>query len=60
MYNVLLVCSSDMSTSLLVSKMEKSALEKWIEAKIEAIAEADEILLGPQVRYLLSKIKTIP
>lgn len=68
MYNILLVCSAGMSTSLLVSKMEKAAVEQGIDAKVEAVAEADlknrleevdVILLGPQVRYLLSKVKSL-
>ena len=57
-----------MSTSLLASKMENEAKEQGIDAKIEAIAEADlrnrvedatVVLLGPQVRYLLSKVKAM-
>ncbi|SDK10147.1 PTS sugar transporter subunit IIB [Natronincola ferrireducens] len=68
MYNILLVCSAGMSTSLLVTKMEKAAKEQGIEANIKAIAEADlknnlenldVLLLGPQVRYMLSKVKTL-
>lgn len=68
MYNILLVCSAGMSTSLLVSKMQKAAEEQGIEADIQAIAEADlrsslencdVLLLGPQVRYLLSKVKDL-
>lgn len=68
MYNILLVCSAGMSTSLLVTKMEKAAKEQGIEAKIRAVAEADlknnledldALLLGPQVRYMLSKVKDL-
>jgi len=64
--NILLVCSAGMSTSLLVSKMEKTAAEEGIEAKIWAVPaneadanfdEADIVLLGPQVRYMLSKFE---
>lgn len=64
--NILLVCSAGMSTSLLVQKMEKSAVEKGIETKIWAVAvdearanidEADVMLLGPQVRYKLPQFK---
>jgi PTS system cellobiose-specific IIB component len=63
---ILLVCSAGMSTSLLVSKMRIAALEQGIEAEIHAVAEAelsnhsdkaDVVLLGPQVRFLLSKMK---
>ncbi|UTI43059.1 PTS sugar transporter subunit IIB [Niallia sp. RD1] len=64
--NILLCCSAGMSTSLLVSKMEKSARNKGIDCKIWAIAasevnneieNADVILLGPQVRFLLPQVK---
>lgn len=66
MYNILLVCSAGMSTSLLVRKMEQAAEEERIEVDIKAIAEADlknnldnadALLLGPQVRYLLTKVR---
>lgn len=66
MKKILLVCSAGMSTSFLVTKMEKSSKDKGVETKIwavgeadseEAIKEADVVLLGPQVRHLLSKIK---
>lgn len=68
MYNILLVCSAGMSTSLLVTKMQKAAKENGIEAKIRAVAESDLrnntegidiLLLGPQVRYMLSKVKVL-
>lgn len=63
---ILLVCSAGMSTSLLVSKMRAAACEQGIETDIHAVAEAelkdhsekvDVVLLGPQVRFLLSKMK---
>jgi|SRR5690625_2234512 len=61
MKNILLVCAAGMSTSLLVTKMEKAAVNKNEEIKIKAtsgsdikssINEADILLLGPQVSYL--------
>ena len=64
--NILLVCSAGMSTSMLVSKMEKAAEAKGITAKIWAVSgdaakanidEADVLLLGPQVRFLLKQMK---
>ncbi|MGE7090985.1 PTS sugar transporter subunit IIB [Lysinibacillus sp. NPDC048646] len=69
MKNIMLVCVAGMSTSLLVSKMQKAAQELNIEADIYAIAEsevekalankgADVLLLGPQVRYLKGKFET--
>ncbi|MDC7952252.1 PTS sugar transporter subunit IIB [Liquorilactobacillus mali] len=65
---IMLVCAAGMSTSLLVSKMKKIALEKKIDADIfaEAASKAEEksaeekpdiMLLGPQVRYLLKKFE---
>ena len=66
MKKILLVCSAGMSTSLLVTKMQEAAANQGIECSIEAVAEADAqnkiddvdvLLLGPQVRFLLSKFK---
>ncbi|MGL5614644.1 MAG: PTS sugar transporter subunit IIB [Sarcina sp.] len=68
MKKILLVCSAGMSTSLLVTKMEAAAKAKGVECSIEAVAEADAknkidevdvLLLGPQVRFLLSKFKEL-
>lgn len=67
MKRILLVCSAGMSTSLLVSKMKAAAEKENIKCEINATAEAelkehidstDVILIGPQVRFLLSKIKS--
>jgi PTS system cellobiose-specific IIB component len=66
--NILLCCAAGMSTSLLVTKMEKAAKEQGIEAKIWAVSadsvrnhidQADVLLLGPQVRYLLPQMKKL-
>ncbi len=66
MVKVLLLCSAGMSTSLMVTKMKDSAKAKGIEAEIWAVSEseaidnlpnADVLLLGPQVRFLESKMK---
>lgn len=63
---VLLVCSAGMSTSMLVEKMEKSAIKRDIEIDVKAISESelkdnlenlDVVLIGPQVRYLKRKVK---
>lgn len=68
MVNILLCCSAGMSTSLMVSKMQAVAAERGIEANIWAVPEAeaqanadkaDVILLGPQVRFLLDKVKAV-
>ena len=65
---IMLVCSAGMSTSLLVTKMQKAAEKKGIEAKIFATAagdadnalasnDVDVLLLGPQVRFMLSQFQ---
>lgn len=66
MVNILLVCSAGMSTSMMVKKMQEAAEKKGIEANIWAVGDAesatnapkaDVIMLGPQVRFLQSKMK---
>ena len=65
MKNVLLVCSTALSTSMLVSKMEKSAETMNFDIKVwscgdsdleKNVTKADIILLGPQVRYLFDEV----
>lgn len=67
MKRILLVCSAGMSTSMMVNKMKEAAASRGIEAEIWAVADAqakteiekaDVMLLGPQVRFLLSKMKS--
>lgn len=64
---VLLVCYAGMSTSLLVSKIEKKVKEDNLDYTFEAIGtgefddymeenEIDYILLGPQARHMLKEI----
>ncbi|WP_410513792.1 PTS sugar transporter subunit IIB [Paenibacillus sp. BR2-3] len=64
--NILLCCAAGMSTSLLVTKMEKAAADQGIDCKIWAVPgdtvrnhidQADCLLLGPQVRYMLPQMK---
>ena len=66
MKNILLVCAAGMSTSMLVKKMNDAAADKKIEARIWAVPEAelekhidsaDVVLLGPQVRFMLDKVR---
>ena len=66
MTKIILCCSAGMSTSLLVTKMQAAAKEQGIETAIQAMSEAevknhedemDVLLLGPQVRFLLKKMK---
>ena len=65
MKNIVLFCAAGMSTSLLVSKMQAAAKEMGVDCQIAAYslnelnakgADADCILLGPQVRYQKSKV----
>lgn len=66
MKKIVLLCAAGMSTSLLVTKMKKAAADEGIECDIDAYsiaqakevgADADIILLGPQVRFNLAKVK---
>lgn len=65
---IMLVCSAGMSTSLLVSKMKKSAAEKGLDAEIFANSaneadgtlaskDVDVLLLGPQVRFMKAQFE---
>ncbi|WP_234123845.1 PTS sugar transporter subunit IIB [Clostridium hydrogenum] len=65
---ILLFCSAGMSTSMLVTKMKKAAAEEKIEADIDALPQAqminhandaDVVLLGPQIKFMLPKAKGI-
>ena len=69
MKNIMLVCGAGMSTSLLVTKMEKAANALGDEVHIFALPisegikrlqEVDCCLLGPQVRYEKKNIETYP
>lgn len=68
MKKIMLVCSAGMSTSLLVTKMEKAAKASGCEVQIWAIGtsgykseieKADVILLGPQVRFMKDEVTKI-
>ncbi|MGL4570500.1 MAG: PTS sugar transporter subunit IIB [Clostridium sp.] len=66
MKKILLVCNAGMSTSLLVAKMKEAASSMGLECEIyahpissvkEKGLDCDIILLGPQVRFQLKKVK---
>jgi cellobiose PTS system EIIB component len=68
MMNILLCCAAGMSTSLLVTKMEAAAKDQGLDSKIWAVSadqvkanidQADVLLLGPQVRYLLPQMQQL-
>ena len=63
---IYLFCAAGMSTSLLVTKMQKAAEEQGVDCYIEAFAEnkatavgpeADIVLLGPQIRFRLKSVQ---
>lgn len=68
MKTIMLACSSGMSTSMLVQRMQKSAEEKGLDFKIFATSlgdidtqmtsqSIDLLLLGPQVKYMENSLK---
>lgn len=66
MKKILLVCSAGASTSMLADKMQKEADARGLEATVLAVAEqqasaegadADVILIGPQMRFKVQAIK---
>ncbi|ADI26680.1 MULTISPECIES: PTS sugar transporter subunit IIB [Geobacillus] len=66
MKRILLACSSGMSTSLLVTKMQEYAKSVGEEAEIWAVgqdqakkemAKADVVLIGPQMSFLKGELQ---
>ncbi|AHC44136.1 MULTISPECIES: PTS sugar transporter subunit IIB [Bacillus] len=66
MKRILLACSSGMSTSLLVTKMQNYASSIGEEAEIwavgqdkakEAMKDADVVLIGPQMSFLKGELQ---
>jgi len=67
MKNIVLLCNMGMSTSLIVTRMQKEAAANGWEYNIaaypvmeasEKASDADVILVGPQVRHALPQIKS--
>lgn len=65
---IMLACQAGMSTSILVAKMEDAAKAQEKDYKIWAVDQSlieqelgnfDVLLLGPQVRHTLKKVKGI-
>lgn len=66
MINIVLLCAGGMSTSILAKNIEEAALELGFECKVKAygvpeardvVPEADIVLIGPQVRFAINKLK---
>lgn len=70
MKKIVLLCNMGLSTSALVKKMTQAAEEQGYECTINAFpaseaateaADADVVLIGPQVSYLKQKVQeTLP
>lgn len=67
MRNIVLLCANGMSTSMMVKKMQDHAQKSGYDCKIEAhsiddvkdYADVDIILLGPQVKFQLNKVRSL-
>ena len=68
MVKIMLACAAGMSTSLLVTKMEKAAADGGVEAKIWAVPEGqvaglvgefDVLLIGPQIRFKVKEFEKL-
>lgn len=66
MKSILLICNEGMSTGYLCNKMNEIAAQEGIQAKAWAIPEsalegryreADVIMVGPQIKYLIDSIR---
>ena len=66
MIRITVACAAGMSTSLLVSKMEKHAVKEQLNVSILAVPEkqfekyleeTDILLLGPQISFLETRYK---
>lgn len=67
MKKILLVCNAGMSTSLLVSNMQKYATKENLDLEIKAVPLTegeremnnwDIVMLGPQVRHTLKSLQS--
>lgn len=67
MRKIVLMCAAGISTSVLLKKMQEAAANMNYECQIDAYPtseaaqqeDADIILLGPQVRFQLDKIREL-
>lgn len=65
MVKIVLLCNAGMSTSLLVTKIKEAAIAENFECEVEAhaaaeagnVTDANVVLLGPQIRFNLAKIR---
>ena len=66
--NIMLACNAGLSTSLVVTRMQDAAKEQGKDYKIWAVDQGeiqgeignfDVLLLGPQVRHILKRVKKL-
>lgn len=68
MKRIMLVCNAGMSTSMIVTKMEKESEKRGLSTEIFAVPvsevdnqvaekEIDVILVGPQIKFMLKEYK---
>ena len=66
MINIVLFCSTGLSTNLLIRKIEQAAESKDIEVTVKSypesmmekhIKDADVVLVGPQIRHAIKQLK---
>lgn len=64
--NVLLICSMGASTASMCKKIEEAARAEGLDLEAQAVAMAmmadriewaDVVLVGPQIRFMLEKVK---
>lgn len=64
--NVLLICSMGASTASMCKKIEEAARAEGLDLEAQAVAMAmmadriewaDAVLVGPQIRFMLEKVK---
>jgi PTS system cellobiose-specific IIB component len=65
---ITLICANGMSTSLLANKMKEAASKEGLDISLIAMSEnsfssydghTDILLLGPQIKYMFDKLKSI-
>lgn len=65
MKKIILVCNGGMSTSIMANRINEAGKGEYVveaygeQEYVEHIKDADCVLLGPQIRYLITDIKKV-
>lgn len=68
MVNILLICTSGISTRKVVENMREHAKKLKVDVEVNSIGDAEKttkiydadiILLGPQIRYTIDEVKAL-